>query len=246
VGLVGGGVAVAVASVPGSDGVIHACVSTDDSGAPITTGGNLRVIDPGAGQSCDTTSNPSGAPGTEENLLWNQTGPRGATGRQGPAGKVLTVAAGHTLTISGRVITVGGSPGLTINPPQVRGGRPVATLTIDTGQRTPMTFEIFSFSFGVTNPGAHAGAGSASSTKDIVITKYVDKASPKLALYCANGQHIRKATITLRKAGGTQPYLTYTLTNTLISSFQTGGHGGNEKPTEELTLNFSKLATQYK
>lgn len=247
----GGGAAFAVASVPGSDGVIHACVITAAAGTPVTTGPNLRVIDPSAGQTCDTTANPAGTPATEENLFWNQRGLRGATGEQGAAGRSITVAGGNTLTIAGRVVTVGPSAGLTINPPPTR-GKPVGTLTLDLGGRSPMSFEILSFSFGAHQTGAHGGGGGggggAGKVNEIVITKSLDKADTKLALFCANGKHIPKATITVRKAGKhPQVYLVITMENTLISSYQVSGHGsGGENPTESVSLNFTKLALKYK
>jgi hypothetical protein len=249
VGIAGGGAAFAVASVPDSNGVIHACVITDDSGFPVNTA-NLRVIDPGSGQTCDTTASPTGRPGTEENLTWNQAGPRGATGQQGLPGRVITIASGHTLTIGGRVVTVGGSPGLTIKPPSGGGGKPVGTLTLKTGSGTPVMFEIKSFSFGspTTSTGGTGGGGTGKvAVHEIVITKSFDKASPKLAKYCIHGVHIKEAILTMRKAGGTssqpQVYLQYTLTNTLISSFQSSG--GGDRPTESLSLNFNQLAVKY-
>jgi hypothetical protein len=249
VGIAGGGAAFALASVPDSNGVIHACVITDDSGFPVSTA-NLRVIDPGSGERCNTTANPTGPPATEENLTWNQAGPRGATGQPGPPGRVITIASGHTLTIGGRVVTVGGSPGLTIKPPSGGGGKPVGTLTLDTGSGTPLTFEILSFSFGSPTgsiAGSRGGGTGRSELGEFEITKVSGATSTKLAKYCATGKHIQKATITVRKAsskgGPPQIYLQYTLNNTLISSFQTSS--GGDRPTESLSLNFSKLAVKY-
>jgi type VI secretion system secreted protein Hcp len=249
VGIAGGGAAFALASVPDSNGVIHACVITDDSGFPVNTA-NLRVIDPGSGQKCDTTANPTGPPATEENLTWNQAGPRGATGQQGPSGRVITIASGHTLTIGGRVVTVGGSPGLTIKPPSGGGGKPIGTLTLDTGSGTPLTFEIQSFSFGAgaTSAGGGGGGGTGkTAVHEIEITKWFDKASPRLAKYCIHGVHIKEAILTMRKAGGTggqlQVYLEYKLNNVLVSGFQTSS--GGDRPTESLSLNFTKLAVKY-
>lgn len=68
--LVGVG-AVAMASIPDANGVIHGCRKN--------SGGALRVIDTDAGQTCMAN---------ETALSWNQTGPQGATGPQGPAGGV--------------------------------------------------------------------------------------------------------------------------------------------------------------
>lgn len=75
--LIGGGAVAwsAVAStIPGPDGVIHACYNATGSPA-----GSLRVIDPAAGSRCAKNEKP---------LDFNQTGPRGAAGPQGSAGAV--------------------------------------------------------------------------------------------------------------------------------------------------------------
>src|SRR6476661_8531492 len=65
--------------------------------------------------------------------------------------------------------------------------------------------EVLSWSWGVSraaaaNAGSGAGVGKAS-FHDIVITHHVDKASPLLLKACATGEHIKEATITVRKAG---------------------------------------------
>jgi len=62
---------IAYAVIPGTDGVISACMDKQ---------GNLRVIDVQAGEACKNNETP---------LAWNQTGPqgpRGDTGPQGPKG----------------------------------------------------------------------------------------------------------------------------------------------------------------
>src|ERR687898_601427 len=67
VGAVGGGAA--LAAIPDSSGAINGCYQKNV--------GNLRVIDPSAGDSC----RPS-----EIAISWSQTGPQGPPGPQGPAG----------------------------------------------------------------------------------------------------------------------------------------------------------------
>jgi hypothetical protein len=56
------------ATIPDGGGVIHGCYGP---------GGKLRVIDTGAGESCN---------GSETALNWSQTGPQGPQGPAGPAG----------------------------------------------------------------------------------------------------------------------------------------------------------------
>lgn len=259
VGLTGGAAAVAVAAIPDSNGVIHGCYAVNGNGVPLTSGANLRIIDPSAGQTCATTG--VGAPASERALDWNQSGPAGPTGAAGPAGQngssgapgqsgpqgpAVTVAGGHTLTLTGgQVITVGGgAPGVTINNPPPNLGRSVGHVTLGTGTQA-LNFDIaeLNFATGAHGSGGGGGAGKVS-VHDISITKHVDKASALLLKACANGQHYKTVTITMRKAGGTQ-YLKITLTNVLISSYQTGGSGHSAQPTESLSLNFTKVEYQY-
>ena len=114
------------------------------------------------------------------------------------------------------------------------------------------SIEISSFSWGCTNSGSHSsggggGAGKAS-FQDIHFTTSVNKSSPKLMLNCATGEHIKKAVLFVRKAGtDQQEYYTVTLSDCLVSSYQSGGHeGGDAKPTDQFSLNFAKIEFEYK
>jgi len=75
-----------------------------------------------------------------------------------------------------------------------------------------------------------------------------NKASPKLMLACASGEHIKKATLTCRKAGKEQQeFLKVTLSDLLVSSYQTGGSGHSDiVPTDQISLNYSKIEFEYK
>lgn len=76
----------------------------------------------------------------------------------------------------------------------------------------------------------------------------MNKASAKLMLACACGDHIKKATLIARKAGkDQQEYLKVTMEDLLVSSYQTGGSGhGGLVPTDQISLNFSKIQFEYK
>ena len=68
--------------------------------------------------------------------------------------------------------------------------------------------EVLSFSWGVattppTGGGAGGGAGKAT-FQDLTIVHPIDKATPALLQACATGRHLKDATITHRKAGGSQ------------------------------------------
>jgi type VI secretion system secreted protein Hcp len=65
-------------------------------------------------------------------------------------------------------------------------------------------------------------------------------------LACANGKHIAKGTLTVRKAGENPlDYLTIDLENILISNYQTSGAQTADVPTESVTLNFVKMKLEY-
>jgi type VI secretion system secreted protein Hcp len=111
--------------------------------------------------------------------------------------------------------------------------------------------EISSFSFGSTQKGsfAHGTGGGSGKVQmhDFQFSVPTNKASPKLFVACANGQHINSAVLTVRKAGKQQQeYLTYTFSNVLVSSYVTGGNGDNVLPSDQITLNFARIEVQYK
>jgi type VI secretion system secreted protein Hcp len=111
--------------------------------------------------------------------------------------------------------------------------------------------EVLSWSWGASQPGSMAygsggGAGKVN-MQDFSFSMRNGKASPNIMLACASGKHIKSAKLTCRKAGGEQEeYLTFTLSDCLISSYQTGGSGGGDVPIESVSINFAKVEMQYK
>jgi type VI secretion system secreted protein Hcp len=111
--------------------------------------------------------------------------------------------------------------------------------------------EIDSYSWGVANAGSF-GSGSGggvgkASFQDFHFTSKLSKASPLLMKACATGQHIKEATITVRKAGGGGfEFLKIKLSDILVSSLQPGGAGADgDLPTEQFSLNFVKIDFLY-
>lgn len=110
--------------------------------------------------------------------------------------------------------------------------------------------DILAWSWGMSNSGtSHTGGGAGAgkvNVQDLSFTKYIDKCSPNLMSYCCNGTHVSTATLVMRKAGGTAlVYLTITMTEVIITSVSTGGSGGEDRLTENITLNFSQVAVSY-
>jgi type VI secretion system secreted protein Hcp len=110
--------------------------------------------------------------------------------------------------------------------------------------------DILAWSWGISQAGSfHSGGGGGAGKanfQDISLTKWIDKASPILQLYCANGDHFAEAKIIVRKAGKTPlEYLTITMKKVLITSVSTGGSGGEDKLTENVSLNFAEVNVKY-
>lgn len=111
--------------------------------------------------------------------------------------------------------------------------------------------ELESFSWGEHQTGTAASGGGMGAGKvamqDLHAVMKVNKASPKLLLACAAGEHIKKAVLTCRKAGtDQQEYLKITLSDCLVSSYQTGGNQTTLVPTDQFALNFAKIEFEYK
>ena len=110
--------------------------------------------------------------------------------------------------------------------------------------------EISSLDWGVKQPtsaaASTAGGGSTerASFDDLTITKELDKASPKLALYCADGTHIKEIIIELCRAGTEKlKYMEYKLSNVIVSSV--GINGSDGIPIEMVKFNYGKIEWTY-
>lgn len=111
--------------------------------------------------------------------------------------------------------------------------------------------DILAWSWGMSQSGSfHHGSGGGTGKanfQDLSLTKYVDLSSPNLMLYCANGDHFDEATVYVRKAGK-QPleYMKIVMKKVLVTSVSTGGSGGEDRLTENVTLNFAEVYYDYK
>lgn len=109
--------------------------------------------------------------------------------------------------------------------------------------------QLDSWSWGETQTGTMGAGGGGGAGKvnmqDFHFVMHVNKATPKLILACAGGDHIKKAVLTCRKAGkDQQEFLVYNFYDLLISSYQTGGSG--DTPNEQVSFNYSKMEVEYK
>ena len=113
--------------------------------------------------------------------------------------------------------------------------------------------DVLTFSFGVREASRATGATGGGRTgrpefSEFIVTKRLDKSSPLLMLSSASGTHYPHVTLQCRKAGGEssrQFYLTYTLSDVLVSSYQAVGSSGNDVPTDQVSFNFAQIDFTY-
>jgi type VI secretion system secreted protein Hcp len=112
--------------------------------------------------------------------------------------------------------------------------------------------DLESWSWGASQSGTFSGGGGGGAGKvhmqDFHFVMKYSKASPKLMLACASGEHIKKGTLICRKAGtDQQEYLKIVMSDLLVSSYQSGGSShGDVVPTDQISLNFAKIEIEYK
>ncbi len=111
--------------------------------------------------------------------------------------------------------------------------------------------DVESWSWGETHPAspaAGAGVGSGKvSMNDFMFTMKLSKASPKLFLACATGEHIKSAWMTAHRAGGKDQgyFLKWSFGDLLVSGYHAGAAAG-EAPLDSVSFAFSKLEVEYK
>lgn len=110
--------------------------------------------------------------------------------------------------------------------------------------------EMLSYNTGVTQRSSVTASsiGGASSERadfqDFSFTKQLDKASPKLALACADGSHIDTIVVEICRAGTDKvKYMEYKMTNCIISGVSTSG--GGDFPAENVNIDFGKIEWAY-
>jgi type VI secretion system Hcp family effector len=112
--------------------------------------------------------------------------------------------------------------------------------------------DLASVAQGLHKPGSGTGATRRRGDvilEDIVCSKELDKASPKLAESVCNGKVFPKVEIQLTASytdAGRVTYYSYELKNVQVVSYNIAGHGqSDDVPMEELTLNFEEIKVTY-
>lgn len=110
--------------------------------------------------------------------------------------------------------------------------------------------DVLAWSWGMSQSGTtHMGGGGGSgkvAVQDLSLTKYVDAASHALQQACCVGKHYPEAKLVVRKAGGEQlEYIIIEMKEVIVTSVSTGGSGGEDRLTENISLNFAEYKFIY-
>jgi type VI secretion system secreted protein Hcp len=110
--------------------------------------------------------------------------------------------------------------------------------------------DVLAWSWGMSQSGTtHMGGGGGSGKanfQDLSFTKYIDASTNAIMTSLAKGTHIPKIQLLVRKAGAGQlNYLHVIMEEALVTSVSTGGSGGEDRLTENVTLNFAKVTFGY-
>lgn len=120
-----------------------------------------------------------------------------------------------------------------------------------TDSKHPDEIEVLSWSWGLSQSGTagHGGGGGAGkvTVRDLVLTHRVDRASPLLMKACATGQHLKEATLTVRKSGrGQQEYLVIRMLDVSVTSVDTSMSAEGDLSTENVVLSFARVDLEYR
>ena len=253
----GAGGAIAVGAIPSADGTIQGCYNTSTEG----TKGLLRIVEDES--ECTTD---------EESLAWNQRGPEGPQGIPGPRGDAGLAGAAGAAGAGGTKGDKGdkgdnGSPGPQGPAGAGGGGGPsrgarqapggftqgsssdvflkldgIKGESNDKVYKDQIDLEAFGFGLDGALDNVHESVGGARFRSFSIIKRY-DRSSPKLLQAAMDGQHIKQATITFRKAGGKQvEFLTYKFTDIQVDNYE---HTG-ALFSEGLSFKYNKVEVDYK
>jgi type VI secretion system secreted protein Hcp len=110
--------------------------------------------------------------------------------------------------------------------------------------------DVLAWSWGMSQvPGGASGMATArgrACLDELSLTKYQDKATTKLMGAVVNGTIYKKVKLTARKAGETPlEFMVIEMENVMVSSVSTGGSGGEDRLTENVSLRFGNVTATY-
>ena len=114
--------------------------------------------------------------------------------------------------------------------------------------------DVLAWSWGLAGPSRNSpgvpqrpvGPAKDACAQSITLTKFIDVASPSIMGNAALGKNIASAQLAVRRSEQSEDFLVITLKDVLISAVSTGASGGEDIPTESVTLNFSSARVSFR
>ena len=110
--------------------------------------------------------------------------------------------------------------------------------------------DVLAWSWGMEGHYIHGQASAKTTIHELKVTKRVDKATTALMSCLRNNEVIKKAVLTVRKAGGPDAieYFKITLEQARITSIttQSGNEGDPARLNEDVSIAFNKVNVEYK
>lgn len=114
----------------------------------------------------------------------------------------------------------------------------------------PKTIDLLSWSFGVSSTSSTGGSTGQPRYGDLVVKKSWDQSSPLLLTNLTTAKGLGQVTL-VGAATTTNPlgkpitqYLTWTFTNTYVTSIQWGG--GGDRPSESVAFSYTAVTLTYR
>jgi type VI secretion system secreted protein Hcp len=106
--------------------------------------------------------------------------------------------------------------------------------------------DVLAWSWGISGSTTPKRSGDvrSCSIQDFSFTKYIDTATGPLLVAAVTGAIVDPVVLRV-VSGGPGTNLTLTFTNATVSSVSTGGSGGEDRLTENVTLHFTSLSGTY-
>lgn len=112
--------------------------------------------------------------------------------------------------------------------------------------------QVLSWNWGLSNSGSAALGGGLGTGKvqvhDFSFTQNMSTGTGPIGSSITLGTHHKEAILTCRKttgAGTPEKYLEIKFTEVVISSYSTGGQGGEGLPLESISFNFAQFELEY-
>lgn len=112
----------------------------------------------------------------------------------------------------------------------------------------PKEIDVLAWSWGAVGalPRVQRTDGRSFCAQSLSVTKYLDLSTAPLLAKAASGAVIANARLTVRKAGEKPlEYVLIDLSDVRVESLSTGGSGGEDRLTENVSLTFSSATVTY-